>query len=133
MQQSTLLIIVIALLALYFTRQTFWVIVAGLLVLAYAISISTKTVGKGVRKTTTKLSSVVQAEFKEMEGQTGKYPSKFFDSAGKAIMEKGLEFPKGAKSYKEADNSKWAVYNPAEKIADVASKFLDGLGKLFSK
>jgi hypothetical protein len=131
---STILLLVF-LGILFLTKQVFWVIVAGLLLLAYMLTLASKSAGHGVRKAGKKVRAVYEGEMKEMEGTLGKYPAKFFDSVGKGAVEKINEYqaPKGAKSYREAKNSRWAIKNPAEKLGDIVQKTLDGLGKLFGK
>ncbi|MEK6970836.1 MAG: hypothetical protein AABW68_04060 [archaeon] len=135
MNAFSLLTIIVFLWILLATHQTFWVIVAGMLVLAYFISIATRTAAKGAGKFRKKIREVYTGELKEMDAVTGKYPAKFFDAAGKAIAEKAGEHlaPHGVKSYKQAANMKWAIKDPMGKIYESANKILDSLGKLFGK
>jgi Ca2+/Na+ antiporter len=135
MNAFSLLVVLVFLWILYSTHQTFWVIVAGLLLLAYFLTIASKVTARGVGKTRKNIREFYSAEMKEMDSVTGKYPAKFFDSAGKAIAEKVADSlaPAGVKSYKQAENMKWAVKDPMGKLFDSSGKILDSLGKLFSK
>jgi len=135
MNAFSLLTIIVFLWILYSTQQTFWVIVAGLLILAYFIAIASKATTQGVGKTRKKIREVYLGEMKEMDSVTGKYPAKFFDAAGKALAEKAGEHiaPPGVKSYKQAGNMRWAIKDPMGKLYDSANKILDSLGKLFSR
>lgn len=135
MNAFSLLVVLVFLWILYATHQTFWVIVAGLLILAYFISIASNATARGVGKTRKKVREVYAGEMKEMDAVTGKYPAKFFDAAGKALAEKAGEHlaPPGVKSYKQAENMKWTIKDPWGKFYDSANKILDSLGKLFSK
>lgn len=135
MNLSTFLLIGGFLLFLFITKQTFWIVVAGLLILAYFVALAGSSAKRGTRKAVDKARAVYAGEMKDIEGFTGKYPAKFFDSVGKGVAEKinDHQAPAGAKSYKDAENYRWEIKKPAEKIGDVASKILDSLGKLFSK
>ncbi len=135
MNAFSLLVVLVFLWILYSTHQTFWVIVAGLLLLAYFLTIASKATARGVGKTRKKIREVYMGEMKEMDAVTGKYPAKFFDAAGKALAEKAGEHiaPPGVKSYKQAENMKWTIKDPMGKIYDSANKILDSLGKLFSR
>lgn len=135
MNASTFVLLIILVYILLATKQLFWVAVAAILILAYFTALAGSTAKKGVRALTAKGRAVYAGELKELEAFNGKYPSKFFDSVGKGAAEKFNEYqaPKGAKSYRDAENYRWEIKNPSEKIADSANKILDSLGKLFSK
>ena len=130
-----MVILIITLFILLSTHNIFWVIVAAILLLAYSFAYTTRAASRGVKSVRGKVRDVYKGEMGELEKVTGKYPAKFFDSVGKGVYEKVSEYqaPKGAKSYKDALNYKWAITSPAEKIGEIASKIMDSLGKLFSK
>ncbi|MEK6902172.1 MAG: hypothetical protein AABX02_01115, partial [archaeon] len=120
---------------LWGTHQTFWVIVGGILFLAYLLNIGVRSAGKGVHRVGKKTRAAYASEIKEMENVTGKYPSKFFDSVGKDIATKVNEHqaPAWAKNTEQANNARWTIVKPFDKAVESVNKFLDGLGKLFSK
>ena len=135
MNTVSLILLIVFLWALLVTKQIFWIVIAGLLFLAYLLTIVSYSTGHGIRKVGKKARAVYQGEIKEMEAVQGKYPAKFFDSVGKGMVEKVNEYqaPKGAKSYRHAQNFRWALKQPMDKIGESAQKILDGLSKLFSK
>ena len=137
MRAVTLVILLIILIILFNTKQIFWIIMAAALLLAYSFVFVARSTGRGVKNVVTKGKAVYAGEIGELDKSTGKYPAKFFDSVGKAAMEKINEglVPAKAKSYKDAENFVWKPKekNPGVAISDWASKILDSLGKLFSK
>ncbi len=135
MSPATLVILIVVLFVLAGTNQIFWVIIAAIVLLAYSLTSVTRSMSRGIKSARKKARDVYKGDIGEMEKVTGKYPARFFDSAGKGIMEKVNEHqaPKGATSYADAMNYAWAIKNPAEKIADIANKIADTLSKLFSK
>ncbi len=136
MQPTTFVILLVTLIILFNTKQIFLVLIAGLLLLAYAISYTSRSVTRGIRRTTHKLGQTYSAEIAEMEKTTRKYPSKFFDSVGKAAVEKAHESmaPAGAKNYRDVENFTWkSSKNFLGLVSDSAFKIMDGLGKLFGK
>lgn len=135
MRAITLIIILIVLVLLWGSGQTFWVIIGGILFAAYLLNIGVRSTAKGARKIGKKAQAVYAAEMKEVEGTTGKYPAKFFDSVGKDIAVKINEHqaPSWAKKSSEAGNAKWTIIKPFDKAVESANKILDSLGKLFSK
>lgn len=135
MNSAAWILVLVFLWILLATHQTFWVIVAGLLLLAYFITIASKATVRGAGKAKKKIKDVYLGEMKELDGVTGKYPAKFFDSVGKGAAEKLGEHlaPPGAKSYKQGESMKWQIKKPMDKVYDSANKILDSLSKLFSK
>ncbi len=135
MRAATLLLILIALAILWGTKQTFWVIVGGILVVAYLLNVGMRSAGKGAKRIGKKAHAVYAGEMKELEGTTGKYPAKFFDAVGKDIAAKVNEHqaPSWAKNTREATNARWTMIKPLDKITESANKILDSLAKMFSK
>ncbi|MFH0970592.1 MAG: hypothetical protein V1776_03995 [Candidatus Diapherotrites archaeon] len=135
MNAFSLLTLTVFLWILFQTNQIFWIAVAGLLILAYFLARAGEGTNSTIRRMGKKTKKVYEEEMKELEATNGKYPKNFFDSVGKGIVEKINEqqAPSHAKSYRDAQNSKWTIKKPVEKTADSAQKILDSLGKLFSK
>lgn len=137
MRAATLAILLVILIILFSTKQIFWILVGAALLLAYSFASAARTATHGMKKTLHKAKAVYAGELSEFEKNTGKYPAKFFDSAGKAVAEKIAEgmVPPKAKSYRDAENFVWKPKekNPGILASDIANKILDSLGKLFSK
>ncbi len=108
---------------------------AALLLLVYLATQAGAAAKKGYVKGKNKIKTIYQEELKQMEGYSGKYPAKFFDSVGKGLFEKIGEYqaPKEAKHYRDAQNYRWAIKPAPERITDAIHKFTDGLAKLFGK
>lgn len=137
MRPVTLVILLVFIFILFNTGQVFWIILAALTLLAYSFAFVARSTSRGIRGAVKKTKDIYAGELGEAEKVTGKYPAKFYDSVGKAAMEKVNEaiVPAKAKSYADAANFVW---KPKEKnvgvfLSDTANKILDGLGKLFSK
>lgn len=137
MKPITLVILLAILIVLFSTKQLFWIIAGAALLLAYSFAFVARSATKGARNAYAKGKAVYAGELGELDKLTGKYPSKFYDSVGKAAMEKINEglVPSKAKSYKDAENFVWKLKekNLGVSISEAANKILDSLGKLFSK
>ena len=108
---------------------------AGLLFVAYVLSWLGKSTVRGIRNAGKKTRKVYEEELKELDSQTGKNPAGTYAAMGKALADKAGEHiaPKHAKNRKQVDNSKWVPVINIDKLTEATQKFLDGLGKLFSK
>ncbi len=137
MRPITLVILLVILVVLFNTKQVFWVFAAAALLLAYSFAFVARSTSRGVRNMVKKSRDVYAGEMGELDKITGKYPAKFFDSVGKAAMEKVNESiaPAKAKSYRDAENFTWKPKekNPFLMVSDISSKIMDALGKMFSK
>lgn len=137
MKASTLVIILVILLVLLGTKQVFWVFFAGIFLIFYSFAFAARSTRRGVHNAYTKAKAIYAGELGEVDKITGKYPAKFYDSVGKAAIEKLNEaaVPGKAKSYRDTENFTWKIKekNPGLLLSDVANKILDSLGKLFSK
>ena len=118
------------------TRNIFWAFLAGIVFLFYALSTTASSFKKGATRSKIRAKTAFHDISQDMERTTGKYPSTFFEDAGKAITDKIGESikPPGARSHHDAtENFRWGMKDPGVKIGNAVQKFLDGLAKLFGR
>ena len=135
MRHGLFVLFLFLLLVFALSRQFVWILIGGIVLLAYFAGLVLETSTHGGQQMRLKARAAWRKEFEAMEKAQGKYPRGFFESTGKAAVEKINEYhqPKGAKNYPDALNYKWSGKNPPERLADAAEKAWKGLEKLFGK